>query len=146
MQNILCPVDGSESSLLAARKAGRLASVHGGKLTLLYVVPLAVARILGESTSEMDELQTLLEQRLEERADECLRDARQAAGAEATVRKRTGHPAREIVEEAVQEQHDLIVMGNRGLGGISQFLGSVSAYVVHHSPVPVLIDKAPVAG
>lgn len=141
MHNILCPIDGSEASLHAARKSSRLAAVHGGKVTLLHVVPLEVAHIFRSESGDLDDLQEQIEKRLADRAQECLNAASAVCEVEATLKRKTGHPAHTIVEEAKAGGYDLVVMANRGLGGVSQLLGSVSAYVVHHSLVPVLIDK-----
>ncbi len=53
-----------------------------------------------------------------------------------------GDPGRAIITHATQHQCDLIVIGNRGMGRWKSYLlGSVSEYVVRHSPVPVLIMK-----
>ncbi|MEJ2240832.1 MAG: universal stress protein [Candidatus Bathyarchaeota archaeon] len=53
-----------------------------------------------------------------------------------------GRPADKIVEIAKDKAFDLIVIGNRGLGGIKEFiLGSVSDRVADHAPCPVLIVK-----
>ena len=48
-----------------------------------------------------------------------------------------------IASEIAKEKNvDMIVMGSRGLGGITQFLlGSVSDRVTDHAPCPVLIVR-----
>ncbi len=53
-----------------------------------------------------------------------------------------GRASDEIVKIAKEDKFDLIVMGNRGLGGIKEFLlGSVSDRVADHAQCPVLIVK-----
>lgn len=52
-----------------------------------------------------------------------------------------GAPTRSILDHARAHDCDLIIMGSRGLSGIKELLGSVSHYVVQHSPIPVLLIK-----
>lgn len=52
-----------------------------------------------------------------------------------------GKPHEAIVEAAKDNGCDLIVMGRRGLGGISAVLGSVSKSVLRDSTLPVLLVK-----
>ena len=50
-----------------------------------------------------------------------------------------GTPSREIVNYAVDEDCDLIVMGTHGRGGLDRLLlGSVAERVVRSSAIPVL--------
>jgi nucleotide-binding universal stress UspA family protein len=45
-----------------------------------------------------------------------------------------------LLKQVTGGSHDLVVMGSRGRGAVrSALLGSVSHYLLHHSPVPVLI-------
>lgn len=56
------------------------------------------------------------------------------------VAKFAGKPGEAIVAEAAAEKADMIVMGTRGLGTVRRtVLGSVSTYVLHHAPCPVVI-------
>ncbi len=54
----------------------------------------------------------------------------------------SGSPGRTICDLAQTWNADLILMGCRGRGGLSQLiLGSVSNYVMHHAPCSVLVVK-----
>ena len=51
-----------------------------------------------------------------------------------------GHPGPLIRDLAQEWQADLIILGRRGLGGVSEMLlGSVSNYVLHHVACSVLV-------
>jgi len=53
-----------------------------------------------------------------------------------------GNPAERIVQTAKDKDFDVIVIGNRGLGGVKEMLlGSVSSRVADTAPCPVIIAK-----
>ncbi|XP_048731796.1 putative universal stress protein SAUSA300_1656 isoform X1 [Ostrea edulis] len=61
---------------------------------------------------------------------------------EGEVIRLEGNPGNAIITKASEVNATLIVMGSRGLGKIRRtFLGSVSDFVIHHSPVPVAICR-----
>jgi nucleotide-binding universal stress UspA family protein len=65
-----------------------------------------------------------------------------ASGVAFRTRTRKGDPAEEIVAEARGALYDLIVLGNRGLGGLKGILmGSVSSKVSHSAPCSVLVVR-----
>jgi nucleotide-binding universal stress UspA family protein len=68
-------------------------------------------------------------------------DAR-SHGIEAVFLLWTGEAAHSIVAAAEAEHADLVIVGTRGLDRADRFLlGSVSDYVVYHSPCPVLVAR-----
>jgi nucleotide-binding universal stress UspA family protein len=139
-RSVLVAVDGSDHSRRALAQAVDLARAEGARLTLISVAALPAVPLegspLGFPLPTADEL---------ERGAQAI--AEQAAGAVpedvpvATV-TRIGPAGLEILQRIEEGEHDLVVMGSRGHGAIaSLFLGSVSHYVLHHSPVAVLIVR-----
>ncbi|KAI0221154.1 hypothetical protein LSAT2_027458 [Lamellibrachia satsuma] len=55
---------------------------------------------------------------------------------------RDGKPGEGILKMATECDADMIVVGTRGLGKVRRtVLGSVSAYVIHHAHVPVIVCR-----
>ncbi len=68
--------------------------------------------------------------------------AQQAGDRHITVETtyKVGEPKHEICELAKKVNADLVIVGRRGLSGLSEvILGSVSSYVVHHAPCSVMV-------
>lgn len=58
-----------------------------------------------------------------------------------------GRPGSAIVDEAVTDGSDLVVLGSRGHGTIAtMLLGSTAAEVVDHAPCPVLVARSETLG
>ena len=139
--NILVPIDGSPDADEALTHAIDLAESEHARLTLMTAVP---------------ELPSTAYLMAGENAGTLIEDAR--VGAEGTLRRAcrrvpddlpvttllTGDPIRTaLICQIKKGHHDLVVMGSRGRGAFrATVLGSVSHYVLHHSPVPVLIVHA----
>jgi nucleotide-binding universal stress UspA family protein len=88
---------------------------------------------------------TKLTEEAEVETEALLRAARERVPDDVSVTtvlsKEPARPA--LLRQLEQGAHDLLVMGSRGRGAVlSVLLGSVSHYVLHHSPVPVLIVHA----
>jgi nucleotide-binding universal stress UspA family protein len=140
--NILIPVDGSPDADEALSQAIDLADSEHSRLTLLTGVArppaLAYYGAAGAPAAAM-----IKEARAE--ADRVLTRARARVPDHLPVTTLlTDEPIRPAVMRQIQQgHHDLVVIGSRGRGAVrSALLGSVSHYVLNHSPVPVLILHA----
>jgi nucleotide-binding universal stress UspA family protein len=73
---------------------------------------------------------------LDEKKNECQKD-----GIDCKTGTALGNTANKILEFAKEKEIDLIVIGTRGLGGLSKLraLGSVARKVSEHSSCPVLL-------
>lgn len=128
-----------------------LAKANDACLMLLYVlslenesypdiysfpVPLFLdAETFGRYQNQLDSLKKQCLEFLQTRTNEAT-----AIGVKTELTLGYGSPDRVICSLARTWNADLIVVGRRGLSGVSElFMGSVSNYVLHHAPCSVLV-------
>jgi len=141
-RNILVALDGSTDSDRALMQAIDLAEGEHARLTIFsaVVAPAAVSYVGVSGALVADLLRDS-----EAETDAILRGAVEQVPDQVSVSTvRSSEPVRSALLAQIRTgQHDLVVMGSRGRGAVrSALLGSVSHYVLHHSPVPVLIVHA----
>ena len=140
--NILVAVDGTQHADQALADAIDLAEGEHARITLFTdVVPPPAAAFFGATGDAV----AAIYQEVEARAKAILRCARDRVPDDLSVSTVLStepiEPA--LIHQIKNGRHDLVVMGSRGRGTVrSALLGSVSHYVLHHSPVPVLIVHA----
>lgn len=141
-RRLLMPVDGSASSLKAARFGLRLARRETIAVLALHVVDEENAEDLAQYADRP--LEQILE-RMERAGEGYLAEVRSIAqrlGVKLQDEVRVGIPHRVILERARDAEADLIVMGTVGRRGPRKvLLGSVTERVIEQSPVPVLVVK-----
>jgi nucleotide-binding universal stress UspA family protein len=139
-RNILVAVDGSPDAEAALAHAGKLARDQHARLTLLTAIPPLPATALlasGAAPPRSEVVRHYAE--LQRRAADGLPD-----DVGVTTLLVEGQPARALIEHARSGEFDLIVMGSRGHGRLhGALLGCVSQKVLHASPIPVLLTRAP---
>jgi nucleotide-binding universal stress UspA family protein len=149
---ILVPLDRSPQVDEVFAKAVKTALDNKSQLMLLHVLDWDFHMGLG--TFDAIEMETDLsgavgkfqQEQMEEQLNELRHWLKQyIAKAEAQAipvqsRCAIGHPGPKIRDIAQEWEADLIVLGRRGLGGVSELvLGSVSNYVLHHASCSVLV-------
>jgi nucleotide-binding universal stress UspA family protein len=144
---IVLAVDGSEEAKMAARAAAKLSAGTGSEVHVIYVLP-SPERLYSHHSYSEEMKESLLEQvRTEARTflDEQARGVGSGGGAVAQTYLATGRPDEEIVELAEEVGAGMVVIGSRGLGGISRaLLGGVSESVSRHAHCPVMVVRGAV--
>lgn len=153
---ILAAIDGSEISHDVFKTALAIAKADNAVLVLLHVlsfeeqnspsIPMPSSQEYFQASDSgtldiyREQWQTYEEKGLD--LLKSLAERANAAGVTTGFYQLFGSPGRKICEFAQSSGSDLIVMGHRGLSGLSElFLGSVSSYVLHRAPCSVLIEK-----
>ena len=141
-RKILVPIDGSEMAWHALEHAKALGEKFGSAITVVHVVqpyntipsidgsPLFIPRdiddiqktgqtLLKQAEDKMSDYPNFLETKIE-----------------------FGYPAERILHLLKECDYEMVVMGNRGLSGIAEFLmGGVVSRVTQYSTIPVLVVK-----
>ena len=148
-KHILVPVDGSPVACHAVHKARAIACAFRSSVTLIYVIDPYAFSGAGTvpSQGKLDYLGAATLQ-----ANEAISEARQVFEAQGMFVNGSvveGHSVYQAILEAVETlDADLVVMGSHGRRSLEKLMiGSVTAQVLSHAHVPVLVvrhQEAPV--
>lgn len=142
-QNILVPVDGSETSYAAVAQAAELAKAFGGKITVVQVLALDpyIAAEYISATQTNDLIERALTSVLKTLEEAAAKFSDLGIPVEAKLLEgQVVH--REIIREAETSKADLIVIGSHGRTGLKRlFLGSVAQSVLGEAHIPVLVVR-----
>ncbi|WP_019501314.1 universal stress protein [Pseudanabaena sp. PCC 6802] len=159
-QKILVAMDMSKDSKRVFDEAIALAKANKGSMVLLHVLSIDeegcpnISKLYNPDPyqsgtgSEMVEQYQKQWEAFAKKGLDLLRShskAATAAGVHTECVQSPGIPGKTICNTACTWDADLIVMGRRGLSGLSETLmGSVSNYVLHHAPCAVLTVQSQV--
>lgn len=140
MRTILLPVDGSENSNRAAKRAIELSRDADTKLLVVTAYPPIVSGNV-KSFFSAEEIQSYYQ----EEGQKALAPAKSLLDAEGVAYDTevlVGPVAQTIADYAKKKQVDTIIMGTRGLGTVGgMLLGSVTTKVLSLVDIPVLLVK-----
>jgi nucleotide-binding universal stress UspA family protein len=135
---ILLATDGSGEAELAAATAAALANGTNSELHVVHVGPF-----MPMAFAAMEEEPARMAREARKTLDDAVGRIEDTGGDVAQAHLKVGGASEEIVALAEELGAGLIVMGNRGRGGVRRALmGSVSESVVRHAHCPVLVARA----
>ncbi|MGA9745094.1 MAG: universal stress protein [Nitrososphaeraceae archaeon] len=134
ISKILVAVDGSETSSKAAELAIDLAEKYGADLIALYIVAPNI---------NFSQAFYFAQENGQKIVDEVKRKAfAKKLNVQTEVLMDVGSVPKAIVEYAEKNNANLIVLGTRGISGITRMLvGSTASEVVKYSHCPVMVVK-----
>lgn len=157
MNKILVPVDGSNASISAVKKAIEIGKKYNSHIKLISVVKSTEnirntrnenlwSAVDGSIITKSVELEMKLENTYVENAQTLLNQIvtkLDFSGTKVEKEVLMGEPFEKIIETANNGNFDLIVMGNRGFSKVKRFfVGSVTQKVISEAPCPVLVIRS----
>lgn len=143
LEKIFVPIDGSEAAWNALEYARRLGEKFDSEITVVHVIQPHYTLPTVALHGEIPFLSVNIEE-IEATGYKLIELAKEKLSTYPKVETQLelGHPAERILALVKADPYDLIVIGSRGLSGLSEFfLGSISTTVSQQSPIPVLIIK-----
>ena len=143
LEKILVPIDGSEAAWHSLEYACKLGEKFNSIITVVHVIQPHYTLPTIALNGEIPFLSVNIEE-IETTGYKIIEVAKQKMSLYPKVETllELGHPAERILSLVKDADYDLIVIGSRGLSGISEFfLGSISATVSQRSTIPVMIIK-----
>ena len=150
---ILLCLDGSRASQQTLTALTTYFNTESAEVTLMHVVETPWVSLgldrdwfdQGGETIEQKSSEILLEEELQNEANEIIEDATDQLtrhGLDVTTVIAEGNPATEVLGQAEQGEYDLIVLGASGATDMKhRILGSVSAKVTAQAPCSVVVVK-----
>jgi nucleotide-binding universal stress UspA family protein len=140
---ILVPLDGSPRAESVLPSVARIASTYGAEILLVHIVQEPLRTALLRAPDDMDFARRLA-QRLESGAIRYLDELRGQLAHEVngvrTLVARGANEYQSLLEISQKERTDLMVLSAHGSGCDStQSFGSVTAYLLTHSVIPLLV-------
>ncbi len=149
MEKILLAVDGSESSRKAADKVAELVKSLESEVTLITVLESSDIKLREVDAyipdKTIEELREINREEMKKKGKKVLKEAAEHfTGVDTKLKKiiKHGDPADVICDYAEENDIDMIVLADKGIGGIKRFfLGSITEKVVRHAQNSVMIVK-----
>jgi nucleotide-binding universal stress UspA family protein len=142
-QNILVPVDGSETAMTVVKHAAELAKKFNSKVTVVQVMTLdpyiaSEYFAYGQSNQLIERARNFIKENIEKAQQAFL-----AEGIEVETLLLEGENIHQTIAQAVADNNiDLVVLSSHGRTGIKKlFLGSVAQSLITELNIPVLVVK-----
>jgi nucleotide-binding universal stress UspA family protein len=157
IKNILYATDLSENARYAFRYASAIANRFGAAITILHVMeelsPSSlgiVSEIVGKERwadlkkRNEEKVITSIRARIEDACNETNQSQPECSFIIQKIIVKTGHPVDQIIHYAEKKECDMVIMGSRGHGILSEaMLGNTSRRVLRRCTKPVLVVRLP---
>jgi len=138
--NVLCPIDFSEESMLALDNAIHLCRRFESKLEILHVIK-GIDKEYAELGADTSAEQADIVKKVEMEFEDLIKD-KDLNGITWGKEIRLGDPTDVILDVIKQKKIDLVMMGSTGKGAIKKFfIGSVAERVSREVPCSFIINK-----